>query len=65
MSGGQHSRERGGYVTAWCGDLNADLPTIIFLTPFPQTEPEPDEVEQSGRPSLAVLRAVRDALRRF
>ncbi|MGW0893308.1 hypothetical protein [Saccharopolyspora sp. NPDC002578] len=45
--------------------MNADLPTIIFLTPFPQAEPEPDEVEESGRPSLAVLRAVRDALRRF
>lgn len=62
MSGGQHSRERGGYVTAWCGDLNADLPTITFVRPYP--EPElPKAVD--GPPSPALLRWVLDGLRKL
>lgn len=62
MSGGQHSRERGGYVTAWCGDLNADLPTITFVRPCPEPEPL---TAVDGRPSPALLRWVLDRLRQL
>lgn len=60
---GRHSldREPNGYVTAWCGDLNPDLPTRIFST----AELERPTSAEFAKPSNELLRAVLDGLRRL
>lgn len=60
---GRHSANRGldGYVTAWTGDLNADLPTQPLPLPTPPIEP----TIEWATPDLNLLRRVLHGLRRL
>jgi hypothetical protein len=60
---GRHrlDRQLDGYVTAWRGDLNPDLPTRIL----PIVELERPAIGQFARPSNELLQAVLDGLRRL
>ncbi|WP_433869263.1 hypothetical protein [Saccharopolyspora sp. CA-218241] len=53
--------EPDGYVTAWRGDLNPDLPTSIL----PAAVPDRPADGGHANPSLELLRAVLDGLLRL
>lgn len=60
---GRHSADRSpdGYVTAWIGDLNPDLPTQLL--PLPATSTPEDPVDRAT--NVHFLRRVLHAVRRL
>ena len=60
---GRHSldREPDGYVTAWTGDLNPDLPTKVLSL----AELRKPTNREFSKPSIETLQAVLEGLRRL
>lgn len=56
-----HDHQPTGYVTAWSGDLNPDLPTRVL----PLAALRQDVSRHPSGPSVTVLQAVLEGLRKL
>lgn len=56
-----HDQQPTGYVTAWSGDLNPDLPTRVL----PLAELSMPTIRKFSTPSLTIMQAVLQGLRRL